>query len=693
MPGKFTNSLINESSPYLLQHAHNPVNWFAWSDEALAKAKAENKVILISIGYSACHWCHVMERESFENEAVAEIMNAHFINIKIDREERPDLDHIYMDAVQAISGSGGWPLNVFLTPDAKPFFGGTYYPPVKAFNRSSWTDLLMGINKAWVEKRNEIESQADNLLDHLQNSNNLIKSGIGNVINKENELVSKQQAHLMFEAIMKTADTTWGGFGKAPKFPQTFTIQYLLQYHYFTKNEEALQQALLSIDKMLEGGIYDHIAGGLARYSTDVEWLAPHFEKMLYDNALLINILCDAFQITGNSKYENAIRKTISFITTELLDENGGFYAALDADSEGEEGKYYVWSKLEVDEILGNDSAMFCNYFDISEEGNWEEKNILRILNPIHEFIQEQNIDRDKFIQFVQSCLHKLKLKRDERVKPALDDKIILSWNALMIKAIAKAGIVLQEETFTKLAETNFEFIKKNFSKTQSEVELLHTFKSGKANYPGFLDDYAYLISACIQLYKSTFNEKYLTEAYNYTNYVIQNFSDNESIFFFFTHFEQKNIILRKKEIYDGATPSGNSIMAENLLTLSLIFDQADWKIRAEKMLELIIPSAIKYPGSFGIWSSIILQQIIGIQEVAIVGSNHINLSKKLLLNYLPNLVIMSSSKENDSFPLLKSKINDRLTQVYICKDYACMAPLTEIDEAIIQINRSNLMS
>ena len=693
MSGKFTNSLINETSPYLLQHAHNPVNWFAWSDEALIKAKVENKVILISIGYSACHWCHVMERESFENEAVAEIMNAHFINIKIDREERPDLDHIYMDAVQAISGSGGWPLNVFLTPDAKPFFGGTYYPPVKAFNRSSWTDLLLGINQAWIEKRNEIESQADNLLHHLQNANNLTKPDILNVLNKENKIVSKQQAHLMFEAIMKTADTTWGGFGKSPKFPQTFTIQYLLQYHYFTKNIEALQQALLSIDKMLEGGIYDHIGGGLARYSTDVEWLAPHFEKMLYDNALLINILCDAFQITGNSKYEDAIRKTILFITTELLNESGGFYAALDADSEGEEGKYYVWSKLDVDEILGDDSPLFCDYFDVSEAGNWEEKNILRILKPFDISVKEKNTDQDKFVNFLQTCLHKLQVKRNGRVKPSLDDKIILSWNALMIKAIAKAAMVLQDESYTKLAEENFAFLKKNFSKTSDKVELLHTFKNGKANYPGFLDDYAYLISACIQLYKLTFKEDYLNEANKYCNYVIQHFSDNESIFFFFTHFEQKNIILRKKEIYDGATPSGNSIMAENLLELSLIFDRTDWRSRAEKMLEIIIPSAVKYPGSFGIWSSIILQQIIGIQEVAIVGSNHFLLSKKLLLNYLPNLVIMSSSKENDEFPLLRSKINDMLTQVYVCKNYTCTAPFTEIDEAIIQINRSNFMS
>ena len=437
-----TNHLIIETSPYLLQHAHNPVDWYPWGETALQKAKELNKPILVSIGYSACHWCHVMERESFENETAAKIMNEHFINIKIDREERPDLDHIYMDAVQAMSGGGGWPLNVFLTPDAKPFFGGTYFPPVKAFNRSSWTDVLQGIAEAWKERKNEIESQAENLVAYLQQSN-----GFGQTKNAvhipEEENKFKEQCHHIFQTIMKTADKEWGGFGNAPKFPQTFVIQYLLQYHYFTNNKEALQQALLSIDKMLQGGIYDHIGGGLARYSTDKEWLAPHFEKMLYDNALLINVMCDAYQITGDKNYENAIRKTIAFVQEELMNTEGGFYAALDADSEGEEGKYYVWQKEEIDAILGNDATIFCNYFDVTNEGNWEEKNILRILKPLDEFVKEQGIDKAQFEQKIKESLQSLFHKRNERIKPQLDDKIILSWNALILTALCKAAAAL----------------------------------------------------------------------------------------------------------------------------------------------------------------------------------------------------------------------------------------------------------
>ena len=312
----------------------------------------------------------------------------------------------------------------------------------------------------------------------------------------------------MFSAIMKSADTQWGGFGKAPKFPQTFTIQYLLQYHYFTGNKEALQQALLSIDKMLMGGIYDHVGGGLARYSTDNEWLAPHFEKMLYDNALLINILCDAYQLTSEKKYEDAIRKTIMFITQELVSKEGGFYAALDADSEGEEGKYYVWQKEEVDRLLGDDSELFCELFDITEQGNWEEKNILRILKPVDDFVKEKRLDKDQFLQTIQQCLEKLSLQRDTRVKPSLDDKIILGWNALMLKAVAKAAIVLQDETYRKMAETNFNFLQRNFKNDNTAPGLLHTYKNGNAKYPAFLDDYAYLVAALIQLYKATFNEK-----------------------------------------------------------------------------------------------------------------------------------------------------------------------------------------
>ena len=395
---KHTNQLIHETSPYLLQHAHNPVNWYAWGDEVLKKAQEENKPILVSIGYSACHWCHVMEKESFEDEAIAEIMNENFINIKIDREERPDLDHIYMDAVQAMSGSGGWPLNVFLTPLGKPFYGGTYFPPKRAFNRPSWQEILNSVSNAFKEKRHEIDAQAENLTEHLNQSNAF---GLEQIHEAE-KVFEKQNCDEIFLNIMKSADKKWGGFGKAPKFPQTLSIQFLLRYYYINDaNEngaEALKQALVSLDKMIDGGIYDQIGGGFARYSTDEEWLAPHFEKMLYDNALLVSILSEAYQHTQHERYKEIINETMEFVQRELLHSENGFYSALDADSEGEEGKFYVWDFNEVKEILGNDSSIFFEYYDITPSGNWSEgntipkKNILRVKNSLKDISRQKNM-------------------------------------------------------------------------------------------------------------------------------------------------------------------------------------------------------------------------------------------------------------------------------------------------------------
>ncbi|MFT3749248.1 MAG: thioredoxin domain-containing protein [Agriterribacter sp.] len=363
----YSNHLIHETSPYLLQHAHNPVDWYPWGETALQKALKEDKPILVSIGYSACHWCHVMEKESFEDEEIAAFMNEHFVNIKIDREERPDLDHIYMNAVQTMTGSGGWPLNVFLTPDKKPFYGGTYFPPSPVAGRPSWEQILVGVMKAFREKRTDINNQAENLTQHLSQSNSF---GI-NPVSIDGK-ISRQDIDTMFENLMTNADTEWGGFGHAPKFPQTFSIAFCLRYYYYYKNKNALRQALLSLDKMICGGIYDQLGGGFARYSTDTEWLVPHFEKMLYDNALLTAVLCDAYQLTKNSLYKEAIDQTIAFVKRELMSEEWGFFSALDADSEGEEGKYYVWSMQEVNDLLGEEAALFCEYYDITEKGNWE---------------------------------------------------------------------------------------------------------------------------------------------------------------------------------------------------------------------------------------------------------------------------------------------------------------------------------
>jgi len=394
-----TNRLVHESSPYLLQHAHNPVDWFPWGEEALRKAKKEDKPILVSIGYAACHWCHVMERESFEDESTARMMNQYFVNIKIDREERPDLDHIYMDAVQSITGSGGWPLNVSLTPEAKPFYGGTYFPPERAYNRASWKEILEGIHKAYREKKHEIISQAENLTEHLQSANSF---GFQNKSSQEkNSTVTNEHLNTITQNLLQSGDTVWGGFGKAPKFPQTFSIQFLLRQYHFTKNEAALQQALLSIDKMIAGGIHDQLGGGFSRYSTDNEWLAPHFEKMLYDNALLISVIAEAFQITANPTYSKTIQDCIAFIERELTSEEGGYFSALDADSEGVEGKFYTWSLAEIQELLKDDAVIFCKYYQIENAGNWEHTNILWVRDSPEDFARLNGLELAEFEKLI----------------------------------------------------------------------------------------------------------------------------------------------------------------------------------------------------------------------------------------------------------------------------------------------------
>ncbi len=682
MSHQFTNRLINETSPYLLQHAHNPVDWYAWGEEALQKAKAEDKIILVSIGYAACHWCHVMEKESFENEAVATQMNKNFINIKIDREERPDLDHIYMDAVQAISGSGGWPLNVFLTPDARPFYGGTYFPPVRAYNRSSWTEVLSAIAQSWNEKKGEIESQAVNLVAHLQQANNF-----GQLLTTTTStLFTEENCKLITENILKQADTEWGGFGKAPKFPQTFTIQYLLQYYYYTQNDEALQPALLSIDKMMEGGIYDHAGGGFARYSTDNEWLAPHFEKMLYDNALLLNVLCDAYQITKHKKYEHTIKKTIDFALRELMDKEGGFYAALDADSEGVEGKFYVWDKKEIAEILGVDASLFCDFFDVTEQGNWEHKNILRILKQPEVFAAEKNMDAEELETILNKGLDKVLAARSNRIRPITDDKILLGWNALMITALCKAAAALQHENYTTIAVQAMDFILEKFRKDKSSFEFFHTYKKGTPKYPAFLDDYAYVIQACIQLQEVTSDTNYLAIAQEIASYVIENFSDDDTGYFFFTHKNQADVIMRKKEVYDGATPSGNSIMAENLFYLSVIFNNPKWYNLAEKITTSLGNAVLRYPTSFGVWASLLLKSTFVRDEVVITGDNYINMRNQVLQVYLPGKILMAAGGENKSYSMLNGKDPGKETLIYLCRQYSCKSPVLSIDKLMILI-------
>lgn len=675
--GVFTNHLKHETSPYLLQHAHNPVDWYPWNEQSLKKAVDEDKPILVSIGYAACHWCHVMERESFEDESVAAIMNEHFINIKIDREERPDLDHIYMNAVQTMTGSGGWPLNVFLTPSKKPFYGGTYFPPSPMSNRPSWQQVLQGVANAFKDKRNEIESQAENLTGHLLQSN-----AFGIAKPSAEDDVTAAQFNTVFEHIMQSADTKDGGFGRAPKFPQTFTIQFLLRHFYYTQNEKALHQALLSLDKMIYGGIYDQLGGGFARYATDSEWLAPHFEKMLYDNALLVIALSEAYQLTKNQLYADTIRHTMDFIEREMMSEEGGFFSALDADSEGVEGKYYVWDKKEIESVLQENAAVFCKYYDITEEGNWEQHNILRVLQPLDEFAAQNKLDLETVAATLHSCRVRLLEVRRKRVPPQLDDKILLNWNALMNIACTKAYAALGEERYKQAAQKNIDFLLGKFRDKNTE-NWLHAYKNGVSRHPAFLDDYAFLVQALICLQEVTGNQDYLLTAKRLMELIIDNFSEAETGFFFYTHRNQRDVILRIKEIYDGATPSGNSIMAWNLHYLSLVFDNAAWKARASAICSSLNGVIIKYPTSFGMWATVLYDTFFGLNEIAVVGNRYKEVVFDIAAHYLPNKVIQSASKSNVDFPLLTGRHVEGKTCIYLCRNYSCLQPVEKVPDLL----------
>jgi len=679
-----TNRLAKETSPYLLQHAHNPVDWFPWGPEALEKARSEDKPILVSIGYAACHWCHVMERESFEDVETAAFMNEHFVNIKIDREERPDLDHIYMDAVQAIAGNGGWPLNVFLTPEAKPFYGGTYFPPRPIYNRSSWKEVLNGVSTTFRERRAEVEQQAESLTRHVATAGSFgtggntpsagtgAKSPVGDP-GAAATIFSRETLQKIKDQLMATADKKEGGFGGAPKFPQSFSIRYLLHYYHYTGDQDALDQACLSLDKMILGGIYDQLGGGFARYSTDDQWLVPHFEKMLYDNALLVIALSEAFQATGRQLYRSAIKETIDFVVRELSNNQGGFYSALDADSEGIEGKYYVWEKAEIDALLGEAAPLFCEVYGVTEEGNWEEKNILTRTG--------RALTEDEQRQLAQA--RELLLRhRSGRIAPALDDKVLLGWNALMNLACSKAYAALGDDRYRELAVNNMAFIQQRMKGADSLHSYYHSYK-GEARYPAFLDDYANLIAALIGLQEVTGDGKYLLEARAVAVTVLEHFSDAESGFFFYTHDGQKDVVVRKKEIYDGATPSGNSMMAFNLLYLSVISEKPEWEERAYKMASALQRPVITYPGSFGIWATLFQAFTYNIPEVVITGEQPEKARKEFLSHLIPYRVFQSADRKDTQFPLLRDKPVEKLTLIFLCKNYACQLPVNEVATAV----------
>ena len=676
------NRLVGESSPYLLQHAYNPVDWYPWCDEALQKAKLEDKLILVSIGYSACHWCHVMEKESFEDPATALLMNKYYVCIKVDREERPDLDHFFMDALQAVSGQGGWPLNMFLTPEGKPFYGGTYFPPQSIPQRISWKELLVQLHDAFLKRRNEVETQANNLLEHLQKSNQHVFKNTIDVDVHADDLFTEVKADKIYQQLMAAADRLDGGFGHAPKFPQTYSIQLLLRFYHFFKHEAALEQALLSLNKMMRGGIYDHVGGGFCRYSTDGKWKVPHFEKMAYDNALLLSVLSEAYQISKDGEIKQAVVETVAFIQRELLDQTGGFYAALDADSEGVEGKFYVWDKKDFDAAVGVDAEIIGEYFNVESAGNWEHSNILYVTSSLAEWAAIHAISLERATEMISTAKQQLLQKRSGRVRPGLDDKVILGWNALLSTALLQAANVFRQPDWMELASSNISFLISTFH-DREQKSWRHTFKNSQARFPAFLDDLAFLIQSLIMLHESSGSLQDLRLAFEITEYVIAHFSDEQGVYFYFTPDSHKDVMVRKIDLYDGAIPSGNSIMAWNLTRLGIVFNQASWKERANKMLRGVEPVLLKYPTSFGKWGCLWVELQQGIGELAVIGEDALSSTKEMHASFLPNRVMLIGQESDPSIPLLANRPVTPASKFYVCQNYACLSPVEDAADAL----------
>ncbi|OKL39455.1 thioredoxin domain-containing protein [Pontibacter flavimaris] len=672
---KKPNRLIHESSPYLLQHAYNPVDWYPWGEEALQKAKQEDKPILVSVGYAACHWCHVMEREAFEQKSIAEVMNTHFVCIKVDREERPDVDAVYMDALHAMGLQGGWPMNVFLNAEAKPFYGGTYFPPKR------WKALLANIAEAYATNRDELNESAEQFARHL-NRNELEKYGL----EQQNYHVREDDFKLIGHNLSRQFDKKNGGMGDAPKFPMPGNLLFLLRYHHHTSDQTILNHLHLTLREMAYGGIYDQLGGGFARYSVDAEWLVPHFEKMLYDNGQLISLYAEAYQATHESLYHDVVYETIAFVERELMSPEGGFYSSLDADSEGEEGRFYTFTKQELQDILGDEEPIFSKYYHATASGNFEHgRNILHRRIPDEKFAKENELEMDVLEEMVQNWKQKLMKVRASRIRPALDDKILTSWNALMLKGLADAYYTFGNKHFLELALKNARFILDNL---KNGDRLYHNYKAGKATIDGFLDDYALLIRALIRLYEVTFDEQWLLEAKNLTDYTLENFFDEKESLFFYTDRNAEQLIARKKEIFDNVVPSPNSVMATNLHFLGLYFDDERHTSLSDEMLARVKDLLLKEPSHLGNWASLYFHKLTPTAEIAIVGPEAPEMRAELTSFYLPNVILAGATEaSNSKLPLLEDRvaINGKTT-VYVCYNKTCQLPVHTAAEALKQL-------
>jgi uncharacterized protein YyaL (SSP411 family) len=668
---KFTNDLISETSPYLLQHAHNPVNWMPWSEAVFEKAKKENKLVLLSIGYSACHWCHVMEHESFEDPQVAEIMNKYFINVKIDREERPDVDMLYMTAVQLMNGQGGWPLNCFALPDGRPIYGGTYFP------KHQWVNILHNLGELYETNKAKVESYATELTSGIKKAE---------LINTKTAAEDDLQASVLEKCIQnwrKRFDMEHGGPNRAPKFPLPNNYSFLLKYAYLKGDKELLNYVELTLQKMACGGIYDQLQGGFARYSTDIYWKVPHFEKMLYDNGQMVSLYCEAYRLTKNNLYKEIVEDTLKFVEEEWLSDEGGFFSALDADSEGVEGKYYVWQEEDLKELLGKNYEVFADFYNVNETGYWEDENYILVrTEDVGELLLKHDLKAPELKKIISECKNTLLNVRKKRIKPGLDDKILTSWNALMCKGYCEAYLTFKDKHYKKIALRNAEFIRNKL--LNGDHSLWRSYK-GVAKIEGFLEDYAFTIDAFISVYLITQNEAWLREASDLCAYTMDNFHNPETNLFYYTNAKTNELIIRTTETSDNVIPSSNSQMAVNLFRLSKLTGNTSFHDISLSMLRRYSEGIMGYGTGYSNWASLYLDFLNDHYEVCIVGKD---VEEKLLAlynYYVPN-AIFAVAASSSGLELLEGRFAEGKTLFYVCRNRACQLPTSDLKEALIQL-------
>ena len=687
------NRLIQETSPYLLQHAHNPVDWYAWGSEAFDRARVENRPILLSIGYSACHWCHVMERESFENEQIAALMNEHFVNIKVDREERPDLDHIYQTAVQLLTGQGGWPLTMFLTPEQEPFYGGTYFPPDDRYGRPGFPRLLHALADAYHNRQEDVAKSTTEIREAMQKLSGF-QGGEGDL--------SMEVVTNAVRTLASNVDMVHGGFGSQPKFPNPTNLDCLLRYWHYSGNENFLNVVKLSLDKMAEGGIYDQLGGGFHRYSVDDHWLVPHFEKMLYDNAQLLSLYAAMYRITGEARYARVAREVLDYVQREMLHPEGGFYATQDADSEGEEGKFFVWTKAEVDELIGDDSRLFCRYYDVTEAGNWESgSNILHLTVSLQQLANLFQTDVETAAEKIEAARRVLFRVREQRIKPFRDEKILTAWNGLMLSGMIDAATALGDDQAMQTVRQTIAFL---HQKMLRDGLLLRSHKDGQSKLAGYLDDYAFFAGALLDAFEVTFESSYFDLARQLTDTLLLDFWDDVNGGFFFTGRRHETLIDRVKSGTDQAIPSGTAVATRNLLRLYAHSGEADYLVRAERVLRLYRQHMEQQPFGYGSLVGVCVDYLNRPQEIVLIGEPDAPDTRDMLdtvyRSYVPYKTLIQIDPQHvesavAALPLLrdvlagKSQVGDKAT-VYVCHDFTCSLPVTESAELAALLSGSS---